>query len=394
MESERSSEQELQIERVRMRLEEVFSRKRLADDAFIQQHMNAQLYIPIRILEGHHSFYDLTRGSGDGDEERLFRLILEAASRSEKLEVDKTRGMVKPLMKHRRKTLILHDLPEGVTEGELRKLLESSPSGPLLRFVKPEVNRTAYVEFATDRAAQDAALWLRSQKLGGADIQCSMKSQHFVRSYFPAAASTQGLAYTGQQMGWPTPQPYMFQPADPYDYSGMNMWADNAATASGWIPQGTATPSDAAVDSSTAMPAEFDQGQGEHKHNKGKRKSNIERPRSSFTMRSMSRSEGDAGMYSDSVASSHAPPTCSDAETEDELPCGYVHDFRTYSRQQIIDVCNRMDLIEKPAGFLEFEAEENIVLFRKQACKKWAPDVTPVYNSTSVYLGGRRGRSR
>lgn len=411
-----NEEEELEIERVKRRLEEVFSRQHLADDAFIQQHMNAQLYIPIHILESHCSFYDLA-GDGTG---RASRLILAAALRSSKLGVDETRCMVKPLMKPRRNTLILHDLPEGVGEEELRRLLESSPSGSSLSSVKPEVNRTAYVVFATDVAAQDAVLWLRSQKLAGKEIKCSMKSQHFVRSFFPATAPAQPMAYG---VVW-TAQPVMFAPAA-YDPSCMEMWGDNSAACNAWPPQATYTEvspqptAEDVVDASHAAAPESDKGK-----RKGRGKS---KPKGKSTAASRAQSASDAGhqtsrsstagtpvmgpssarprTYSDSIASAR-PRTYSDsvasgrgaahsdAQSEDDLPCGYEHEFRQYTRQQIVDVCNRMNIIDKPAGFLEFEKEETqVFLFREDPCMEWAPEVTPQYNFVSTFLGdGRRSR--
>eukprot|EP00435_Cladocopium_sp_Y103_P039320 s3427_g10.t1 len=48
----------------------------------------------------------------------------------------------------------------------------------------------AFVTFEDDSAAQDAALWLRSQKLRGASVKCGMKSQLSLRNFFPMTPSS------------------------------------------------------------------------------------------------------------------------------------------------------------------------------------------------------------
>merc|ERR1719440_1991206 len=96
--------------------------------------------------------------------------------------------MVRPLLKPRRNTLILRDLPEEFPEEELKALFDSSPESENFCSLKPDVNNTAFVSFKSDEAAQNVALWLRSQKLQGAEIKCAVKSEHFVRSFYPASA--------------------------------------------------------------------------------------------------------------------------------------------------------------------------------------------------------------
>merc|ERR1719440_1449687 len=95
--------------------------------------------------------------------------------------------MVRPLLKPRRNILILRDLPDVFPEDELKALFNSCPESESFCSLKPDVNNTAFASFKTDEAAQSAALWLRSQKLQGAEIKCAIKSEHFVRSFFPAS---------------------------------------------------------------------------------------------------------------------------------------------------------------------------------------------------------------
>merc|ERR1719440_2651991 len=122
--------------------------------------------------------------------------------------------MVRPLLKPRRNTLILHDLPEEFPEEDLKALFESSPEGENFCSLKPDVNNTAFASFKTDEAAQNVALWLRSQKLQGAEVKCAIKSEHFVRSFFPASPgpSMQVTPYMMPQasMAWTYPSSCTF----------------------------------------------------------------------------------------------------------------------------------------------------------------------------------------
>jgi len=55
--------------------------------------------------------------------------------------------------------------------------------------VKLEVNNTWFVKFNVDDGAQDVVLWLRSQTFKGKAINAALKSEHFLRSFFPVNQS-------------------------------------------------------------------------------------------------------------------------------------------------------------------------------------------------------------
>jgi len=171
------------VEAVQTRLEELLSKSNLGEDVFIQQHMNAQMYIPLATLARHHSLCIL------GDEVDIVSAAKEAAKISDKFGIDEDGLMLRPLLKPRRNTLILHDLPENMPEEDLKALFESCPESEAFQSLKSDVNNTAFASFKTDEAAQNAALWLRSQTLQGSEapIRASIKSEHFVRSFFPAS---------------------------------------------------------------------------------------------------------------------------------------------------------------------------------------------------------------
>jgi len=401
---------------VQGRLEELLSKQNLTEDAYIQQNMNAQMYIPLAILASHQLLGGLGVDIG---------MLLAAARRSDKLGVDEENFMVRPLLKPRRNTLILHDLPEGISEGELRELFAASPES--LSAVKPDVNHTAFVTFKTDEAAQSAALWLRSQTLRGASIKCAVKSEHFLRSFFPAATMSQvmqGYTMQGQQVMWGTP-PWMVGPSPgQQQYQWQEYWGDDPTAAAG--PQGQDVAGCWGADMSDggkSIGANFKDRGGKAK-GKGKRRAkgggcgksesaagasdlagtpdqNAQKGAEATqrAMQDFSASQGmslpqdppDLASASDlAVAGTDlhaadtggygapsASPGCYEEESEENV--GYTHGYRRYTRQQIIEVCNRMDEITKPESYIRFEEEnpDGAALFCQFPCKDWAPLPTP-----------------
>lgn len=178
---------EATLDEIKGWLEDLLSKQNLAEDAFIQQHMNAQMYIPVGVLASHRNLTSVGTGVDS-------RTLLAAAQLSDKLGVDEDGLMIRPVLKPKRNTLILHDLPDGTTEEDLRELFNALPGDESVCSLKPDVNKTAFVTFSTDEAAQNAALWLRSQKLHGAELKCAIKSEHFLRSFFSCSISPRSFA--------------------------------------------------------------------------------------------------------------------------------------------------------------------------------------------------------
>lgn len=70
----------------------------------------------------------------------------------------------------------------------------------------------------------------------------------------------------------------------------------------------------------------------------------------------------------------------------------YNHEYRKYSRQALIEVCNRMEEIKKPDSYDRFEKamglqHENAIMFRSYPCKDWAPLPTPAASFTTAVFG-------
>mmetsp|Transcript_3996 Transcript_3996/g.9299 ORF Transcript_3996/g.9299 Transcript_3996/m.9299 type:complete len:523 (+) Transcript_3996:169-1737(+) len=350
---------ETALDAIQGRLEELLSKQNLTEDAFIQQNMNAQMYIHISSLLLHHRVGSLEGASVES--------LLQAAQKSEKLGVDEESMMIRPLLKPRRNTLILHDLPEDVTEEELRELFATGPEDEALTSVKLDVNHTAFAAFKNDEAAQTVALWLRSAKLRDAAIKCAVKSEHVMRSFFPAvptSATMQPYMAVPQQMMW----------GSPWIAVSPEVWE-----AGGW-PQG------AEGQVEEAFPAKGKDAKG------GKGAGRKRKGGGSFSgIEAQLQQEA----FAEALQQHEVEPVENQEEEEDEImEEGYKHEFRLYSRDDIMEVCNKMSLVEKPESYAVIEQEDKDThLFREQPFKDWVPLPTPQMFFASSFAEGRRQHS-
>jgi len=352
------------------RLEDLLSKQNLAEDAFIQQNVNAQMYIPICILACHQYL------SGLGAD---ISVLLEAARKSEKLAVDEDGLMVRPLFKTKRNTLILRELHEEVTEEELQKLFAGSPESNNIVSIKPDINQTAFVTFKTDEATQNVALWLRSQKLRGQSVRCAIKSEHLLRSFFPAGPA--GVA---------SPQQYPMPWVQWMDPSGMQWQGDEGGYAGHDGDYGGAWDGQAG---DGGYDGEGKGRKGDRKgKGKGKRRSKgnsgvdpegesvtpLATPMRSpmmTTVASPGQSVFKAEYGSEPRGSIAEEPILEEGDAEEPK---YNHAYRSYTREKIIEVCNAMEEIAKPESYAKFETEEkDAIFFRQVPCKDWAPVPTP-----------------
>jgi hypothetical protein len=92
--------------------------------------------------------------------------------------------MVRPLLKSKRNVVIVRDVPEGTTEEEMKEFLSKCPQADKIKEIKPDVNCTWFVKLDLD-APEDVVLWLRAQQIKGQKITAAIKSEHFLRSFFP-----------------------------------------------------------------------------------------------------------------------------------------------------------------------------------------------------------------
>mmetsp|Transcript_40950 Transcript_40950/g.117633 ORF Transcript_40950/g.117633 Transcript_40950/m.117633 type:complete len:518 (-) Transcript_40950:75-1628(-) len=201
-------------------LESMLSKKNLVRDQFVAGNMNPQMYIPIRTLLDHERLKAITATEA---------AVAAAAARSTKLGIDEKRTMVRPMLKSRRNVVILRDLPEGTTEEDIRALVAGAPHAERLDSLKPEVNNTWFLKFKLDEGTQDVVLWLRSQRIKGAPVNAAIKSEHFLRSFFPLHLAGQGPP-PEMMYGMPGPPDGMMPPMQGFDPGAVpGSWAAEIA---------------------------------------------------------------------------------------------------------------------------------------------------------------------
>ncbi|CAJ1453191.1 unnamed protein product, partial [Effrenium voratum] len=362
-----AEDREEKLQKVQEKLEHLMSRENLQEDSFIQMNMDAQMQIPICILAGHEQFEQLQAVD--------VATLYDAALRSQSVLVDKANMQLKPVIKSKRNTVILHDLAEGIPLEELHELFDRCPAGEKLKTIKPDVNSTAFVTFEDDSAAQDAALWLRSQKLRDCPVKCSIKSEQFLRSFFP------------------------MQPVQSYGGPGVPAWA------SAWSSWAGAD-SEARRHAQIAYQAGWGYGGGKEGDVKGKsgpekggafggsgasgfegEDQGYEKGKPAKGFKGKGKGKSKEGKSEVPISEVYQPPESSKAmglsshraeDSEDES-LGYQYDFRKYSRQQIIEVCSKMELVEKPESYKQIEEKHpDIALFSQVPNKDWAPLPTPL----------------
>lgn len=216
---------EADLAQVQQTLESMLSKKNLVRDQFLAGNMNPQMYIPIRVLMAHEKMSAIK-----ATEEQM----ISAATASTRLGIDDAKTMVRPLLKSKRNVIILRDMPENATEEEVKAIFNECPNADKLVSVKAEVNNTWFVKFNLE-GTQDVVLWLRSQQFHGQPVNASIKSEHFLRSFFPlnlpAGPPDQGnfgypmdggMGGMGFPMGFP-PQEMMAEGIGPagYDFNSM-----------------------------------------------------------------------------------------------------------------------------------------------------------------------------
>jgi len=155
--------------------------------------------------------------------------LLSAIKESKKLNLTATGDKVRANIGQGRTILILRDLPRDVQYDQIKKLLESEELTEKLesrvKEIRPELNDTWFVRFASQEDCMTAFFWLQQNgKINGAKVKCRVKSVLQASSYNPGAPSgTNANPYADQgYRGFPSPNMYGgyggpgFSPMMPY----------------------------------------------------------------------------------------------------------------------------------------------------------------------------------
>ena len=78
-----------------------------------------------------------------------------------------------------RKTLILRELPDGITEGTVRSLFD----GVKIESIREEISNSWFVTFLTEEEALSCLDSLKNRTLGGVPIKARMKSEYYMKVF-------------------------------------------------------------------------------------------------------------------------------------------------------------------------------------------------------------------
>jgi len=268
--------------------------------------------------------------------------LLSAIKESKKLNLTATGDKVRANIGQGRTILILRDLPRDTQYEHIKSLLESeeltSKLESRVKEIRPELNDTWFVRFASQEDCMNAFFWLQSNgKINGSKVKCRVKSVLQASSYNPGSNS-------GPNTNPYADQPFRGYPPNMYGGYGPGF---NMGMQFGGPPYG----------------ANFG-GKGSGRGKRGSRRGRTARspniqgvPRQNSVPRQQShRQKGrqkSPGMKPQKSARSNAKQT----ETDDNIY--YQGQFVIIGRQsfdQIVKSCCNLDMNEptKPKELLEF----------------------------------------
>lgn len=141
-------------------------------------------------------------------------VLVEAVKKCSALILKNDKVRAKP--GQTRTVLILRDLPQDVSHAHIKTLLETKEladqlSAPV-KEIRPELNNSWFVRFATEGDCLNAALWLNMNgKICGQKVKCRVKSVLQSSTYNPAGLSPQNTGYM---------DPHFSPGFDPHNFYG------------------------------------------------------------------------------------------------------------------------------------------------------------------------------
>lgn len=132
----------------------------------ILDNLNEEGFLPIAYLLALPSFLELKASVDD---------VVNAALESTTLDVSSDRTSVRFVIPVERKTIIVRDVPDDVTEEEIRKILDGFP----VVGMKKEVASSWFITFPDETMALSALTHLHSQSLRGQPVKARVKSEFY-----------------------------------------------------------------------------------------------------------------------------------------------------------------------------------------------------------------------
>jgi len=338
-------------------MERLLSKENLSEDKYIAGALKPQLCVPLTTLLNAPSIKALGVDRA---------ALIAAAEKSSTLSLSEDKMMVRPLLKAKRNTVILRDVPVDATEAELRSFVEGAKAGAAIK-VSQEIGNQWFVTFETEKNAMDVALWIRSQQFKGQKLSAGIKTEHILRSFFTPPPGNTGAGAPAAPavaprpfmpvMGWKGKGAYPAMSPAVADFSvpdfSMPMVADQANLPANILDNfgrkgGRGRGRGGKDFGMKGFDDPFAKGKGK---GKGKRKKEEEElPDTAFLQKFQNQEQ--------------------EGEPADPVPCEYTHDFRKYSRDEIREICASMGNNNCPD---ELKAEAHSDLIAKEP-EGWASE--------------------
>jgi len=159
------------LDAIRKQVEYYFSRQNLANDPFLVQHMNNQLYVPIDFIANFKLVKNLTQDVAQ---------LREAIRKSTSVVLDETESRIKPNFNLPRNTVILRDIPSNTNIEEVRAIF-SDDNMPTR--IQSQIGDNWFVVFETDDQALLALDQIRGKMVGEYAVQARIKTENILKAF-------------------------------------------------------------------------------------------------------------------------------------------------------------------------------------------------------------------
>lgn len=159
------------LDAIRKQVEYYFSRQNLANDPFLVQHMNNQLYVPIEFIASFKLIKNLTED---------VTLIREAIKTSKSVILDETQTKLKPDFNLPRNTVILRDIPSTTDVEDVRKIFANDN---LPKQIQSQIGDNWFIIFETDDQALLALDQIRGKEINGHAVHARIKTENILKAF-------------------------------------------------------------------------------------------------------------------------------------------------------------------------------------------------------------------
>jgi len=368
-------------------LEDMLAPSKLGQDSELPKLMDAQMFIRFDKLK--EKWFP----------QNSIEELQEAVAKSSTLAMNNDKSAVKPALKAKRTVVIIREVPETVQASDLRELLSKFEAKPDILTHLKDLHRDDnaqmwFANFEEENDAMDVAIWLQRQKApwGEGMVRCAMKSDHVVRSFFPANMIPPPMSMNpfapAQFLPSQFVMPHMFGPPL---YMGMMKGKGKG------IPlMNDKGKMGMMKGKGKGIPMFNEKGKGKGK--KGPKLGALgppsypsaggqdqfygQRPRQPSQHSAVSKEFTMDGRPNPNFGTKEALQEVlhpgGTMEIQDFGDTRYQGHFQKYTREEILEICDKMEAVQKPDTFTEFEKEnENVSgIFAMEANSTWAKENT------------------